>query len=168
MPGLTLDLDLSISRAEFRDSDPAGDEIPGSVESVLAAGVSYRHASGWFGGLRLRYFGPRPALAASGNERRAGRRGGGRDRVDSRGVPIPTYPAESRRLGEEGLVVLEVQVRADGTVGEVRVTSDPGYPRLTEAAIDAARRTEFTPATRDGRSVEGTVTIPFRFVLRER
>ena len=39
---LTLDLDVSLSQARFRDSDPAGDEIPGSVESVVAAGVTVR------------------------------------------------------------------------------------------------------------------------------
>ena len=37
---LTFDADVSLSRARFRDSDPAGDHIPGSVETVVAAGVT--------------------------------------------------------------------------------------------------------------------------------
>ncbi|MBL9126448.1 MAG: TonB-dependent receptor, partial [Verrucomicrobiales bacterium] len=59
---LTLDVDASFSRAEFRDDDPAGDKIPGSIESVVAAGISYHPAKGVFGSLRLRYFGPRPLI----------------------------------------------------------------------------------------------------------
>jgi len=58
---LTLDADFSFSHARFRDSDLAGDQIPGSIESVVAAGVTM-HQGKWFGGLRLRYFGPRPLV----------------------------------------------------------------------------------------------------------
>ncbi len=60
-PGLTLDADLSWSHAEFRDDEPGiGRHIPGSIESVIAAGISYRADCGFFSSLRLRYFGPRP------------------------------------------------------------------------------------------------------------
>jgi outer membrane receptor protein involved in Fe transport len=57
---LTLDADFSFSYARFRDSDPAGDRVPGSIESVIAAGAAIHDLNGLFGGLRLRYFGPRP------------------------------------------------------------------------------------------------------------
>jgi outer membrane receptor protein involved in Fe transport len=59
---LSLDLDYSLSHAEFRDEDPAGDHIPGAIESVVAAGISYSADAGFFGSLRLRYFGPRPLV----------------------------------------------------------------------------------------------------------
>ena len=63
-PWIKFDADFSFSHAEFRDHDPAGDHIPGSVESVIAAGVTLQQASerGFFGGLRLRYFGARPLV----------------------------------------------------------------------------------------------------------
>lgn len=57
---LTLDADFSLSHAEFRDNDAAGDHIPGSIESVIAAGITYHSDGGFFASLRLRYFGPRP------------------------------------------------------------------------------------------------------------
>lgn len=57
---LTLDADFSFSHAEFRDNDPVGNEIPGSIESVIAAGITYHTPNGFFASLRLRYFGPRP------------------------------------------------------------------------------------------------------------
>ncbi len=59
---LTLDFDVSFSHAEFRDDAPEGDHIPGSIESVVAAGLSYQSDTGFFGSLRLRYFGPRPLV----------------------------------------------------------------------------------------------------------
>ena len=59
---LTIDADFSFSHAEFRDDDPAGNHIPGSIESIVAAGISYSADSGFFGSLRLRYFGPRPLI----------------------------------------------------------------------------------------------------------
>ena len=59
---LTLDADFSFSHAEFKDSDPSGDHIPGAIETVLAAGITYTGDSGLFGSLRLRYFGPRPLI----------------------------------------------------------------------------------------------------------
>ncbi len=62
LPGLVLDVDAAFSRARFTDFDPVGDRIPGSVETVISAGVSVENASGIFGGLRLRHFGPRPLI----------------------------------------------------------------------------------------------------------
>jgi hypothetical protein len=44
------------------DSDPAGDHIPGSVETVVAAGATGHDLGGPFGTLRLRYFGPCPLI----------------------------------------------------------------------------------------------------------
>ena len=64
VPCMTLDADFSFSHARFRDSDPAGRHIPGSVETVIATGITFQQEGerGFFGGLRLRYFGPRPLV----------------------------------------------------------------------------------------------------------
>ncbi len=59
---LTLDADVSLSQARFRDRDPAGQSIPGSIETVVAAGIAVHDLHGFFGGLRLRYFGPRSLI----------------------------------------------------------------------------------------------------------
>ena len=80
-------------------------------------------------------------------------------------LPTPEYPFRSRRLGEEGAVVLEVEVLPDGCAGAIRVVEDPGYPRLVAAAIDAIRKSRFRPATRGGTAVRAVVQIPFRFVI---
>jgi hypothetical protein len=59
---LTLDADLSISRARFTDDDVAGHGIPGAVETVVSAGVTVDSVRRTFGSLRWRYFGPRPLV----------------------------------------------------------------------------------------------------------
>lgn len=66
---LTLDADLSFSKARFRGNDPAGNYIPGSVGTVLATGATVHDVwGGFFGGPRLRYFGPR-TLIEDGTQR---------------------------------------------------------------------------------------------------
>jgi protein TonB len=82
-------------------------------------------------------------------------------------LPTPRYPPLSVRAGEEGTVILEIEIAADGTVGEVRVIQSPGFPRLERAAIDAVRRARFDPAMRDGKAVGDRITKEFRFVLRD-
>ena len=59
---LTVDFDLSYSRARFIDGDPAGHYIPGAVELVIATGATVELPYGLFGSLRARYFGPRPLI----------------------------------------------------------------------------------------------------------
>ena len=56
----TWDLEYAYADAEFSDFDPAGENIPGAIEHVWQMGLSADFASGWFGSLRLRYFGERP------------------------------------------------------------------------------------------------------------
>jgi protein TonB len=80
-------------------------------------------------------------------------------------LPTPEYPPRSRRLGEEGRVLLEVEVLADGRAGKIRMLQAPDFPRLVEAAIEAAKNARFRPATRDGQPVCAVVEIAIRFRL---
>jgi outer membrane receptor protein involved in Fe transport len=60
---VTLDFDLSFSRARFTDNDPVGNKIPGSLDRVISAGFAVdppERGRGVIGSLRLRHFGPRP------------------------------------------------------------------------------------------------------------
>ncbi|HEX9466337.1 MAG TPA: TonB-dependent receptor [Alphaproteobacteria bacterium] len=59
---LNLDLDVAYTRARFTNDDPVGKRIPGAVEGVIAAGFDVDNLDRWFGGMRLRYFGPRPLI----------------------------------------------------------------------------------------------------------
>ncbi len=62
-PWLTLDFDVAWSHTRFRDRAPEGNFIPGSLESVIAAGVSvHDFCGGLHASLRLRYFSPRTLI----------------------------------------------------------------------------------------------------------
>jgi protein TonB len=95
----------------------------------------------------------------------SGGRRGARDGCDSRGLPIPDYPAESRRRGEEGVVMVDVEVLANGRVGQIRIISDAGHPRLASAAVQALKSAAFDPARVDGIPAAGHLCIPYRFTL---
>lgn len=67
-PWLTLEADISVSRARFRDNDTAGDRVPGSVETVASLSASIEDVRRLFGGVRVRHFGPR-SLTEDGSVR---------------------------------------------------------------------------------------------------
>ncbi len=59
---LILDADVTFARSRFTDSDPAGDRIPGAIETTVAAGAAVDFENGIFGSLRVRHFGDRPLI----------------------------------------------------------------------------------------------------------
>ncbi|MCA1935047.1 MAG: energy transducer TonB [Asticcacaulis sp.] len=80
--------------------------------------------------------------------------------------PPPAYPPQAKARREEGTVQLRLQVRPDGSVGEVQVQASSGSMRLDRAAIDSVKRWKFRPATRGGQAVESWATVPITFGLR--
>ena len=62
---MIVDLDLSASRANFRDDDPAGNYIPGAIDRVASLGVTLNDLGRWSYAAHLRYFGPRPLVEDS-------------------------------------------------------------------------------------------------------
>jgi TonB family protein len=77
----------------------------------------------------------------------------------------PDYTEEARRRGIEGDVVLEIVVRSDGTVGNVKVMQGLGGG-LDQRAIDAVRQWRFSPARRFGTPVDVMVEVAVEFKLR--
>lgn len=80
--------------------------------------------------------------------------------------PAPAYPAVSRRLGEEGRVMLRVFVKPDGMPGQVSVHQPSGFPRLDAAARDAVRQWRFVPAQQGATKIGAWVLVPIAFSLR--
>jgi protein TonB len=79
--------------------------------------------------------------------------------------PAPKYPSVSRRLGEQGLVLLRVQVTADGAAESVELQTGSGSNRLDQAALEAVKKWRFVPAKRGEQSVSASVVVPVRFSL---
>ena len=68
---ITFDSIVALARARFTEFDPAGPFVPGSPDKVISAGVTLESKSGWFGGARWRYFGPRPLIEDNSARSRA-------------------------------------------------------------------------------------------------
>src|SRR5438132_1063499 len=80
--------------------------------------------------------------------------------------PLPPYPLVARRLGKEGVVLLEVLVAPDGRAADVRVLRSSGFAPLDDSAVTTVReRWRFIPQRRGGVPVESRVTVPIRFRL---
>ncbi len=79
--------------------------------------------------------------------------------------PAPAYPNLSRRLREEGVVLLEILILADGSVGEVRVKESSGHKRLDDTAAKAVKRWRYMPARRGDTPIEYWYLQPVEFSL---
>jgi protein TonB len=71
-------------------------------------------------------------------------------------------------LGQQGTVMLAVEVTADGRAGSVRLAQSSGFALLDAAALQAVRRWTFEPARNLGLAVASHVEVPVRFDLRPR
>lgn len=79
--------------------------------------------------------------------------------------PTPVYPLISRRMGEEGKVVLRVRVSAQGGALAVDIRQSSGFTRLDEAARNAVEKWRFVPARQGNDAIEATVLVPLHFKL---
>jgi periplasmic protein TonB len=81
--------------------------------------------------------------------------------------PPPEYPRRAVEREIEGRVILMVEVRPDGSVGEITVKNSSGSTLLDQAAIAAVREWLFRPAYAQGQPVRSIVEVPFNFRLKE-
>ena len=78
------------------------------------------------------------------------------------------YPDASRRLGEEGLTVVDICVGPDGKLTEPpKVGKSSGHERLDQAAVKVASvgSGRFKPATEEGKPISKCTQLPIRFKL---
>jgi len=75
------------------------------------------------------------------------------------------YTEDARRRGIEGEVVLEIVVRRDGSVGDVKLLHGL-TGGLNDRAVDAVRQWRFAPARRLGQAVDVIVEVAVEFKLR--
>lgn len=77
--------------------------------------------------------------------------------------PAPVYPANARRLGETGVVMLRVLISEKGLPEQVTVARSSGSENLDEAGRMAALRALFKPYMEDGKPVAVYVLVPINF-----
>ena len=79
--------------------------------------------------------------------------------------PPPVYPRMSRRMGEQGTVLVRVLISAEGRAEQAEIRTSSGYARLDEAALDTVRRWRYVPGKRAGIAEAMWFNVPIRFVL---
>jgi len=82
-------------------------------------------------------------------------------------VYVPPYPASLRGQGIRGEVGLQVEIDASGAVVHVSVTRPSSHDEFNTAAVDAARRCTYQPATVDGVAVTRSIDITVQFQPRD-
>jgi protein TonB len=80
--------------------------------------------------------------------------------------PAPRYPPESRRVREQGLVILRVLIDEGGHAKAVEVYRSSGHARLDEAARSAVAGAVFKPYMDGGVARESAAMVPVEFSLR--
>ncbi|HLO62924.1 MAG TPA: energy transducer TonB, partial [Azonexus sp.] len=81
--------------------------------------------------------------------------------------PAPPYPPLSKRMGEEGKVILRVSVNPQGTADNVEIKTSSGSPRLDEAALKTVRNWKFIPAKQGNTAIQSFVLVPIIFKLEQ-
>ena len=79
--------------------------------------------------------------------------------------PKPSYPAMSKRLGEQGKVVVRVLIGVDGVVQKAEIRQSSGFERLDQAALMTAQRWRYVPGKRGGVAEAMWFNVPINFVL---
>jgi len=79
--------------------------------------------------------------------------------------PAPVYPSISRRLGEQGKVVIRVLIGLDGTAQQAQVQQSSGFSRLDQAALSTVGHWRYVPGKRAGVPEAMWFNVPINFVL---
>jgi protein TonB len=80
-------------------------------------------------------------------------------------ITDPRYPPDSKRRGEQGVVMLRVHVGSDGLPQQVEIARSSGFFRLDHAAREAVMRWRFRPVQVNGRAVPARGLVPVAFNL---
>lgn len=85
------------------------------------------------------------------------------------GEPTPaSYPIVARRLGQEGLVVVEVWLDKDGKQEKRQIKRSSGFALLDKAALDTVAKNRFLPYSEGGIPKPSRLLVPIAFKLQGR
>jgi len=104
--------------------------------------------------------------AASGQPTAGAAGASGNSKLRPRYNPRPDYPPDAKSAGQQGVVMISVEVDSSGAPSSVQVSRSSGFPRLDEAAVAAVRRWRFEPSRIGGIPVAGRAEVPIRFNLQ--
>lgn len=79
---------------------------------------------------------------------------------------FPAYPAQARRSGIEGIIVVKALIDENGKLSQTAIKTSSGSGLLDEAAVACVSKWEFSPAKRGVQSIRSWLEIPFKFALK--
>jgi protein TonB len=77
----------------------------------------------------------------------------------------PAYPPLSKRLGEQGKVVVRAYIEINGTASKAEVRSSSGYDRLDQVALQTVLKWRYVPGKRAGVPEAMWFNVPINFIL---
>lgn len=77
----------------------------------------------------------------------------------------PVYPKLSRKRKEQGTVLLLLLVDRYGQVAKIEIKQSSGFDRLDQAALQAVKKWQFSPAKQDGKAIDYWYEMPMNFSL---
>ena len=80
--------------------------------------------------------------------------------------PPPSYPAISKRLGEQGRVVVRVLIDEKGLPQQAELQTSSGHARLDQAALNAVMSWRYVPGRKAGRAQAMWFNVPITFDLK--
>lgn len=82
--------------------------------------------------------------------------------------PLPPYPSLSRRLGEQGTVVVRVLIGVDGRAAQASIERSSGFERLDRTALQTALGWRYVPGKRGGQPEAMWFNVPIVFSLTDK
>ncbi len=79
--------------------------------------------------------------------------------------PKPAYPPISKRLGEQGKVLVRVLIGVDGNAQKAEIRQSSGFERLDQSALATVLRWRYTPGKRAGVAEAMWFNVPVNFIL---
>jgi protein TonB len=153
---------LSVLAAEPSTQSIGASDASTSQEGGVGAGTTSGNSSG---------SGSELGTGTGAGEGGGGRSGNGVSGISSPSILSqvePVYPNQSRQAGQEGTVVLKIQILENGRSGNVSVYQSSGWDVLDDAAIDAVEQWRFVPAKKreSGQAIVCYITLPVVFRLK--
>lgn len=81
--------------------------------------------------------------------------------------PKTPYPTLSKRIGEQGLVVIRVLIETNGTASKADIRTSSGFDRLDSAALQAVLKWRYVPGKRNGEPQAMWFDVPVHFQLSQ-
>ncbi len=80
--------------------------------------------------------------------------------------PAPAYPSASKRMGEQGLVIVRTLIGTDGSAQRAEVRISSGFERLDKVAVETVLQWRYVPGKRNGVPEAMWFDVPIHFQLK--